>query len=197
VARLALRPSPSPCSCWALLASWRRGLACLCRLAQMILATPSYLACWTLSTAAGEALCADEGDQSITEPCENRHRHYQSPPYQVHQGWLHRTNVWLRPDCRHTGIIVIVSILSVTMSTSAVDSLQNAIVDNISGVYLKNSPLLVVRGLVLLLTVPPMIVSLKVCASCCRLAECQLRKRRDACHWLRTDSFLFALAAAC
>lgn len=59
------------------------------------------------------------------------------------------------------------SILSVTMSTSAVDSLQNAIVDNISGVYLKNSPLLVVRGLVLLLTVPPMIVSLKVCASCC------------------------------
>jgi Na+/proline symporter len=62
---------------------------------------------------------------------------------------------------RHTGIIVIVAILSVTMSTSAVDSLQNAIVDNISGVYLKNSPLLVVRGLVLLLTVPPMIVSLK------------------------------------
>ena len=89
------------------------------------------------------------------------------------QGYLHRTNVSLRPDCRHTGIIVIVSILSVTMSTSAVDSLQNAIVDNISGVYLKNSPLLVVRGLVLLLTVPPMIVSLKVCVSCCWLADCE------------------------
>lgn len=54
------------------------------------------------------------------------------------------------------------SILSVTMSTSAVDSLQNAIVDNISGVYLKHAPLLVVRALVLALTVPPMIVSLKV-----------------------------------
>jgi hypothetical protein len=75
-------------------------------------------------------------------------------------------NLRLGLHCRHTGIIVIVSILSVTMSTSAVDSLQNAIVDNISGVYLKNSPLLVVRGLVLLLTVPPMIVSLKVCDGC-------------------------------
>jgi len=56
---------------------------------------------------------------------------------------------------------VVVAVLSVSMSTSAIDSLQNAIVDNISGVYLQHAPLLVVRGLVLLLTVPPMIVSLK------------------------------------
>ena len=34
---------------------------------------------------------------------------------------------------RHTIIMVVVSILSVSMSTSAIDSLQNAIVDNISG----------------------------------------------------------------
>ena len=34
---------------------------------------------------------------------------------------------------RHLVIILVVSILSVTMTTSAVDSLQNAIVDNVSG----------------------------------------------------------------
>lgn len=93
------------------------------------------------------------------------------------------SSVSLFSPSRHTAIIVIVCILSVTMSTSAVDSLQNAIVDNISGVYLKHAPLLVVRGLVLALTVPPMIVSLKVqilltsarlCSSQCvvNCAEC-------------------------
>mmetsp|Transcript_1562 Transcript_1562/g.4619 ORF Transcript_1562/g.4619 Transcript_1562/m.4619 type:complete len:552 (+) Transcript_1562:384-2039(+) len=62
---------------------------------------------------------------------------------------------------RHLGIIVVVSILSVTMSTSAIDSLQNAIVDNISGVWLKKAPLLWVRMLVLVLNVPPLVVSLR------------------------------------
>lgn len=62
---------------------------------------------------------------------------------------------------RKTGILVVVSILSVSMSTSAVDSLQNAVVDTISGVYLKRSPLIWVRLLVLVLNVPPMIISLK------------------------------------
>lgn len=47
------------------------------------------------------------------------------------------------------------------MSTSSVDSLQNALVDNISGVYLRRVPLLWVRALVLVLTVPCLIVSLK------------------------------------
>ena len=57
----------------------------------------------------------------------------------------------LHPMCR-----------SVTMSTSAIDSLQNALVDTISGVYLKRVRLIWVRLLVLALTVPCMIVSLKV-----------------------------------
>ena len=48
------------------------------------------------------------------------------------------------------------------MSTSAIDSLQNALVDTISGVYLKRVRLIWVRLLVLALTVPCMIVSLKV-----------------------------------
>ena len=49
------------------------------------------------------------------------------------------------------------------MSTSAIDSLQNALTDTISGVYLKRVRLIWVRLLVLALTVPCMIVSLKVC----------------------------------
>ena len=48
------------------------------------------------------------------------------------------------------------------MSTSAIDSLQNALTDNISGVYLKRVRLIWVRLLVLVLTVPCMVVSLKV-----------------------------------
>ena len=48
------------------------------------------------------------------------------------------------------------------MSTSAIDSLQNALTDTISGVYLKRVRLIWVRLLVLALTVPCMIVSLKV-----------------------------------
>lgn len=51
---------------------------------------------------------------------------------------------------------------AVTMSTSAVDSLQNALVDTISGTYLKRVRLLWVRLLVLVLTIPCLIVSLKV-----------------------------------
>ena len=48
------------------------------------------------------------------------------------------------------------------MSTSAVDSLQNALVDTISGTYLKRVRLLWVRLLVLVLTIPCLIVSLRV-----------------------------------
>lgn len=62
---------------------------------------------------------------------------------------------------RHTIILVVVSLLAVTMSTSAIDSLQNAIVDNVSGVWLRKAPLLWVRLLVLVLNVPPLVVSLK------------------------------------
>lgn len=51
---------------------------------------------------------------------------------------------------------------AVTMSTSAVDSLQNALVDTISGVYLKKVNLLWTRLLVLVLTVPCLVVSLRV-----------------------------------
>ena len=43
---------------------------------------------------------------------------------------------------QHIWVIVVCSILSVTMSTSAVDSLQNAIVDNVASVYLKVRTLL-------------------------------------------------------
>ena len=56
---------------------------------------------------------------------------------------------------------MVVSVLSATMSTSAIDSLQNAIVDNISGSFLKSLPLLWVRVLVLVLNVPVIVVSLQ------------------------------------
>ena len=63
---------------------------------------------------------------------------------------------------------------SVTMSTSAIDSLQNALVDTISGVYLKRVRLIWVRLLVLALTVPCMIVSLKVCLPFVKYASFQV-----------------------
>eukprot|EP00850_Spirogloea_muscicola_P006407 SM000030S11416 [mRNA] locus=s30:496242:502221:- [translate_table: standard] len=67
---------------------------------------------------------------------------------------------------RHkTWVLVIVSVLSVTMSESAIDSLQNAIVDSITCVFVKpvlpKVNLLIIRILVLVLNVPPMIVSLQ------------------------------------
>jgi hypothetical protein len=62
---------------------------------------------------------------------------------------------------RQIWITVVVSVLSATMSTSAIDSLQNAIVDNISGSFLKSLPLLWVRALVLVLNVPVIVVSLQ------------------------------------
>ncbi len=58
-------------------------------------------------------------------------------------------------------ITVLVAVLSATMSESAIDSLQNAIVDNISGSFLKGLPLLWVRVLVLVLSIPVIIVSLQ------------------------------------
>ena len=60
-------------------------------------------------------------------------------------------------------ILVVVAVLSATMSESAIDSLQNAIVDNISGSFAKNLPLVWVRALVLVLNVPVIVVSLQVC----------------------------------
>ena len=59
-------------------------------------------------------------------------------------------------------ITVVVACLSVTMSTSAVDNYQNAIVDNVAGVYLKDYSIWWSRLLVLLLNVPCIVVSLRV-----------------------------------
>eukprot|EP00898_Chlorokybus_atmophyticus_P001957 jgi/Chlat1/2762/Chrsp187S00197 len=58
-------------------------------------------------------------------------------------------------------VIVITSVLAVTWSTSAVDSFQNAIVDTVSGVWLRGVPLMYIRALVLILNIPPIVVSLK------------------------------------
>ena len=54
------------------------------------------------------------------------------------------------------------AVLAATMSESAIDSLQNAIVDNISGSFLKGLPLIWIRVLVVILSVPVIIVSLQV-----------------------------------
>ena len=59
-------------------------------------------------------------------------------------------------------IMVVVAVLSATMSESAIDSLQNAIVDNISGTFLKFLPLIWTRVLVCVLNIPVMVVSLQV-----------------------------------
>ncbi len=59
-------------------------------------------------------------------------------------------------------IMVVVAVLSATMSESAIDSLQNAIVDNISGTFLKLLPLVWTRVLVCVLNIPVMVVSLQV-----------------------------------
>ena len=58
--------------------------------------------------------------------------------------------------------MVVVAVLSATMSESAIDSLQNAIVDNISGTFLKFLPLIWTRVLVCMLNIPVMVVSLQV-----------------------------------
>ena len=58
--------------------------------------------------------------------------------------------------------MVIVAVLSATMSESAIDSLQNAIVDNISGTFLKFLPLIWTRALVFVLNIPVIVVSLQV-----------------------------------
>lgn len=69
------------------------------------------------------------------------------------------------PCVRQVWILVVVAVLSATMSESAIDSLQNAIVDNISGSFARNLPLVWVRALVLVLNVPVIVVSLQVCAA--------------------------------
>lgn len=60
------------------------------------------------------------------------------------------------------GILVVVSVLAVVMSESAVDALQNALVNNVGGVFLKGCPIWWIRGLVILLNIPPMVISLQV-----------------------------------
>ncbi|KAK9811347.1 hypothetical protein WJX72_002216 [[Myrmecia] bisecta] len=58
-------------------------------------------------------------------------------------------------------VICIVAVLAATMSLAAVDSLQNAIVDNISGVLLRRYSVWWSRALVVILNIPPIIVSLQ------------------------------------
>ena len=69
----------------------------------------------------------------------------------------HISNVSLQ-----VSITTIVACLSVTMSTSAVDNYQNAIADNIAGVFLKQYSVWWSRLLVLALNVPCIVVSLRV-----------------------------------
>lgn len=66
-------------------------------------------------------------------------------------------------------ITTIVACLCVTMSTSAVDNHQNAIADNIAGVWLKDYSVWWARLLVLGLNVPCIIVSLRVSNHCNKL----------------------------
>ena len=70
--------------------------------------------------------------------------------------------------------MVVVAVLSATMSESAIDSLQNAIVDNISGTFLKSLPLIWIRVLVCILNIPVMVVSLQVSMSLLVVLTCKL-----------------------
>ncbi|KAK9712816.1 hypothetical protein K7432_006888 [Basidiobolus ranarum] len=58
-------------------------------------------------------------------------------------------------------ITVIVTMLAVVMNTSAVDSMQNALVDSVSSVFLKSQPVWMSRILVFVVNVPLAIISLK------------------------------------
>ena len=69
-----------------------------------------------------------------------------------------------------TWLLTLVACLSVTMSTSNIDSYQNAIVDNISGVFLRNQNVLWSRLLVLALNAPCIAVSVQV--SVALLTQC-------------------------
>lgn len=71
--------------------------------------------------------------------------------------------------------MVVVAVLSATMSESAIDSLQNAIVDNISGTFLKFLPLIWIRVLVCVLNIPVMVVSLQVSMPLFFIMTCKLR----------------------
>ena len=72
----------------------------------------------------------------------------------------------------NTGVLVIIALLGTSMSTGAIDSYQNAIVDTISGVYLRNSNVLYSRALVVLLNVPCIVCSLQVRIPVHRSAGC-------------------------
>lgn len=68
-----------------------------------------------------------------------------------------------------TWLLVIVAVLAATMSTSAVDSIQNAITDSVGATlvrpFFKRADITWIRALVVLLNIPPVVVSLKVSAS--------------------------------
>ena len=79
-----------------------------------------------------------------------------------HHGGDCRTALTRKAAAAQVWIMVVVAVLSATMSESAIDSLQNAIVDNISGTFLKFLPLIWTRILVCVLNIPVMVVSLQV-----------------------------------
>lgn len=65
-----------------------------------------------------------------------------------------------------TWLLIIVAVLAATMSTSAVDSIQNAITDSVGATlvrpFFKQANVTWIRALVVLLNIPPVVVSLKV-----------------------------------
>ncbi|KAK9797380.1 hypothetical protein WJX73_007847 [Symbiochloris irregularis] len=67
----------------------------------------------------------------------------------------------LNVDGQKIWLLTLVGCLAVTMSTSLIDSYQNGIVDNISGVYLRGQNVLWTRALVLILNVPCIVTSLQ------------------------------------
>ena len=93
--------------------------------------------------------------------------------------------------------MVVVAVLSATMSESAIDSLQNAIVDNISGTFLKFLPLIWIRVLVCVLNIPVMVVSLQVSIPLSLAVTCKLWYKgcvvTDSSVWaLRSDHYIQA-----
>lgn len=62
---------------------------------------------------------------------------------------------------RPVAITVVVTVLAVMLSTSACDSWQNGMAGNIAGVFFKNKPLIWVRVLLLAVTAPCIVVSLR------------------------------------
>jgi hypothetical protein len=82
-------------------------------------------------------------------------------------------------------IMVVVAVLSATMSESAIDSLQNAVVDNISGTFLKFLPLIWTRVLVCVLNIPVMVVSLQVTSCLHPASMCPITRPQPPHHRFR------------